>query len=78
MHVVGNLGCLGSWKPDRAHKLNTDKNLYPKWKSQSSVFIHQKEDTRSIEYKYIILNPNNTPNWEGGNNRTLDLSGFFD
>lgn len=35
--VVGNKGFIGNWDPSKAHKLSTNKGIYPRWESKTGV-----------------------------------------
>ena len=44
------------------------------------MVVNSIAEAKKIEYKYIVKNPKEADQatWEDGNNRTLDLSAFFD
>ena len=54
VYVVGNKPQLGNWNNKQAHKLSTEKGMYPAWQSRAAMTFNSREECSNIEYKYII------------------------
>ena len=78
--VVGSAPAVASWKFQNAHRMSTKKGMYPAWESKAPIMINSKAESQSLEYKYIIMDDKTrtNPRWEGGDNRKVDLSSYFD
>lgn len=57
--------------------MKTDKNSYPVWRTATILTFASKDEAKNIEYKFIKAG-NGALDWEGGDNRVVDLSGHFD
>jgi hypothetical protein len=66
--VVGNHNTLGSWKLDKARELS--------W-NEGDVWTGEIElpDNTDIEFKVVTVKGIGSPEWENGNNRTLNANG---
>ncbi len=68
VYIVGNVPELGNWNTAQAVKLNWVNNNT--W-SGPVTFTTSKGQT--IEYKYIVKNPDGSIIWEGGSNHTYTV-----
>lgn len=66
VYIIGSHENIGKWNKDSAVLLKREDNSY-----KCSVSFPTNTD---IEYKFIIIDKNNTVTWENGNNRTLKLT----
>lgn len=57
--------------------MKTDKASYPCWRTATTVNFSSKAEATNVEYKFIMAG-NGKLDWEGGDNRVIDLSGHFD
>lgn len=72
--ISGSVNNLGLWDPARA-RVMTSEGTYPHWKNDGPVSI-SRDEAQNIEYKYFITDGEEIL-WEHGQNRSVDLSGFF-
>ncbi len=73
IYVVGNTPELGFWDPAKARPLSwVDADTW-----SGDVYFTDYSKCQTIEYKYIVKNPDGSIVWEGGSNhvRTLPCSG---
>mmetsp|Transcript_102635 Transcript_102635/g.290067 ORF Transcript_102635/g.290067 Transcript_102635/m.290067 type:complete len:694 (-) Transcript_102635:210-2291(-) len=70
VRVVGSIGALGLWQPDRAPQLFCDSSTYPEW-TVTTTLPAQEHTPDGIEYKFIKVLPDGATVWEEGNNRQL-------
>lgn len=73
IYVVGNTPELGFWDPAKARPLSwVDADTW-----SGDVYFTDYSRCQTIEYKYIVRNPDGSIVWEGGSNhmRTLPCSG---
>jgi alpha-amylase len=68
IYIVGNVPELGNWNTAQAVKLNwVNTNTW----SGPVIFTTSKGQT--IQYKYIVKNPNGSVIWEGGSNHSYTV-----
>lgn len=68
--VVGNISPLGNWSIIDGRELEQIDELA--WQTKEYIHINAYEPLQ-VEYKYVKLS-SNTPIWEGGDNRKIDLN----
>ena len=66
---------MGSWDPTRAARM-TSHGIYPRWKNESYIHVNQ-DQAKNLQYKYII-HKDGVTKWELGDNRSVDLSPYFE
>ena len=77
--VVGGVPGLHGWKAERAPRLKTTKQTYPRWESQDPIRLSTRQECGNVEYKYIMVDDKGgSVVWEQGDNHRVDLSGMFD
>lgn len=72
--IIGLIGSgeeLGNWDVDKCIRLTTSTELYPLWISSKQISFENKLES-GITYKYILLKPDGSIEWEKGDaNRWL-------
>eukprot|EP00747_Dinoflagellata_sp_TGD_P164911 gnl/TRDRNA2_/TRDRNA2_185507_c0_seq1.p1 gnl/TRDRNA2_/TRDRNA2_185507_c0~~gnl/TRDRNA2_/TRDRNA2_185507_c0_seq1.p1 ORF type:complete len:874 (+),score=123.61 gnl/TRDRNA2_/TRDRNA2_185507_c0_seq1:79-2700(+) len=71
VRVVGNVTELGEWHPEGGLALRTDADVYPRWSGSARIPPSGQSGNGSLEYKYVIVKPNEETIWESGENRGL-------
>eukprot|EP00928_Gymnodinium_smaydae_P022549 TRINITY_DN1889_c0_g1_i3.p1 TRINITY_DN1889_c0_g1~~TRINITY_DN1889_c0_g1_i3.p1 ORF type:complete len:279 (+),score=77.00 TRINITY_DN1889_c0_g1_i3:84-839(+) len=59
--VVGDDDTFGNWEPTNGVDLSTNEDTFPEW-SLEKVSVEFPTDT--VEYKFVVLKPNGTVEWE--------------
>jgi len=67
VRAVGSSMELGSWNPMDGISLSTNQHSYPYW----STTVWVPPSATGWEYKFVVVKPDNSVEWEPGGNRRL-------
>jgi hypothetical protein len=74
VYLVGSVPALKMWNASQGIKMTTNKETYPIWETESLPILNEllESGNELLEYKYIVKSTEFE--WEGGDNRILDLT----
>ena len=64
--IIGSIPIIGSWSASNALSMHTDEDSWPVWKAGALIDLQllRKLNTRSIEYKYILVDGASPPEFQ--------------